>query len=109
MFILGLDSYKHVFDGLYRTATEGMFTMMIKLLKINEVNLIQCGIILSKKYIFVPSRLFFSIADFQIISSNYWMRFCDIQNNQGRGRGYHPNAGGMQEKFMGTPIVLELT
>ena len=22
--------------------------------------------------------------------NNYWMRFCDIQNNQGRGRGYQP-------------------
>ena len=21
---------------------------------------------------------------------NYWMRFCDIQNNQGRGTGYQP-------------------
>ena len=22
--------------------------------------------------------------------NNYWMSFCDIQNNQGRGRGYQP-------------------
>jgi len=22
------------------------------------------------------------------VVNNYWMTFCDIQNNQGRGRGY---------------------
>ena len=29
------------------------------------------------------------------ILNNYWMRFCDIQNNQGRGKGYQlkPQAG----------------
>ena len=30
-----------------------------------------------------------NLAVLQIIN-NYWMRFCDIQNNQGRGKGYQP-------------------
>ena len=26
----------------------------------------------------------------RMIINNYWMRFCDIQNNQGLGKGYQP-------------------
>ena len=25
-----------------------------------------------------------------VILNSYWMRFCDIQNNQGGGKGYQP-------------------
>ena len=39
------------------------------------------------------------------VLNNYWMRFCDIQNNQGRGRGYRLSLITLTE----TLVILDIT
>ena len=39
------------------------------------------------------------------VLNNYWMRFCDIQNNQGRGKGYRLRLITLTE----TLVILDIT